>query len=312
MLFDRVYRLLVGKKGQKSGTEITDLRIQFTIEKSAKKNPNKGSIKIYNLKKSTREEMEKPDTRCVLYAGYKEEQGALLIFSGNVTYAWSQFEGPDVITELELGDGAQEIRDTVMSVGYGKNIKSTQVLKEVSSKMQLPLTLPSNAIERVWKYGLSFYGPAHVLLDKITKGTGLEWSVQNGNLQVIEQGMVTTRTGILISKDSGLIKHPERMRSDKHEQSKKKAKKEPEKQADGWKVDCLLMPTINPGDRVKLESRSVTGVFRVQKLTHDGDSHDGDWQTKLTLVDPNKPIADNSDSKGGRGRGFTDDEVDDF
>lgn len=311
MLFDRVYRLLVGKKGQKQGLEITDLRIQFDIEKTAKKNPNKNSIKIWNLQKSTREELEKPDTRCVLYAGYAEQQGPLLIFNGNVTFAWTQFEPPDIITELEIGDGAQEIRDTTISVGYGKGIKSKQVLEDVAKKMEMPLMIPSNVLERVWNNGLSFYGPAHGLLDKVTKGTGLEWSVQNGNVQVIEKGMVTTRTGIVISADSGMIKAPERERHDSNETSKKKSKKEPEKQIDGWKVECLLMPTLNPGDRVKLESRSVNGVFRIQELKHTGDSHDGDWQTELKLVDPKKPIGDKSSTKGGKGKGQVDVEDDD-
>lgn len=316
MLFDRVYRLLVGKKGQKQGLEITELRIQFDIQKTAKKNPNKNSIKIYNLQRSTREELEKPDTRCVLYAGYAEEQGPLLIFNGNVTFAWTQFEPPDVITELEIGDGQKEIRDTTISVGYGKGIKSKQILEDVSKKMDMPLMIPSNVPERVWNNGLSFYGPAHSLLDKVTKGTGLEWSVQNNNLQVIESGMVTTRTGLLISMDSGMIKAPEREREDSTKTGKTKAKKDKAhdhdvtKQIDGWKVDCLLMPTLNPGDRVKLESRSVNGVFRIQELKHSGDSHDGDWQTELKLVDPKKPIADNSETKGGRG--FSDDERDDF
>ena len=78
---DRVYRLLkLERKGSNKGIEITDLRNKLDIEKMAKKNPNKSSIKIYNLAKHTREEMEKPGTRCVLYAGYKDQDGPQLIF----------------------------------------------------------------------------------------------------------------------------------------------------------------------------------------------------------------------------------------
>jgi len=305
MLFDRVYRLLVGTSGQKKGVEINELRIQFEIEKTAKKNPNKSTVKIYNLKKETREEFEKPDTRVLLYAGYKEDKGPLLIFNGNVTFAYSKFEPPDIITELELGDGAKEIRDSNISVGYGKKVKSGQVLNDVSKKMGMPLTMPSNAPERTWNNGLSYYGSSTGLLDKVTKGTGLEWSIQNNNLQVIEKGMVTTRTGILISPDSGLLKFPERERKDKNESSEAKPSKskktsDPSKQIDGWKVTTLLLPTLNPGDRVKLESKTVTGVFRIQELKHSGDSHDGDWQTELKLVETKAPLADNSASKGGK------------
>lgn len=317
VLFDRVYRLLVGKKGESKGLEITELRIQFDIEKTAKKNPNKNSIKIYNLTKTTREELEKPDTRCLLYAGYKDGDGALLLFSGAVTFAWSKYDLPEVVTEFELGDGAPEIRDTTISVGYDKGIKSTQILNDVSKQMGTPLTLPSDAPERVWANGLSYYGSARTLLDKVTKGTGLEWSIQNGNLQVIKSGMVTTRQGIVLSANSGLIGSPERNRkakegtADVKDTSKKKVKVSTLAQHhDGWSTKSLLMPTINPGDRVKLESRSVNGVFRVQEVKHHGDSDaGGDWQTELKLVDPAIPLTDNS-SKGGhssRGGDISDD-----
>lgn len=315
MLFDRVYRLLVGKKGQSQGLEITELRIQFDIEKTAKKNPNKSSIKIYNLKKETRAELEKPDTRCVLYAGYKDDAGPILIFQGAVTFAWSKFELPDVITELELGDGATEIRDTTISVGYGKGVKSTQILNDVAKKMGTPLTLPSNAPERSWANGLSHHGSARALLDKVVQGTGLEWSIQNGNLQVIKSGMVTTRQGIELSADSGLIGSPERERKSKEgtaevtDTSKKKQKvKTATKHHDGWSVKALLLPDLVPGDRIKLKTRDVDGIFRIQELKHRGDSHDGDWQTELKLIDPSEPLTDKPSSGGKASRGNEDQE----
>ena len=367
MLFDRVYRLLIGKKGgDTKGLEITDLRIQFEIEKTAKKNPNSSSIKIYNLTKATRTELEKPNTRCVLYAGYKDQDGPQLIFQGDVTFAWTQFQLPDVITEFELGDGASEIRDTTISVGYDKGIKSKQILADVAKKMDVPLVVPSNLVDRVWEHGLSYFGSARTLLDKVTKGSDSEWSIQNGTLQVIKTGMVTTRQGIVLSANSGLVGFPERERAAKDGKSEKGSSKkaatssasaskpsglnasggtpvvaqtattnptsetpsgsatkvkvdEPAKGVDGWRVKAFLMPMLNPGDRVKLESRSIEGVFRIQELKHTGDNWEGDWQTEMKLVDPAAPIADNSGtrkSSGGqaqRGSGhrmLTEDELD--
>ena len=310
MLFDRVYRLLVGKKGQTSGTEISELRITFDVEKTAKKNPNKSSIKIYNLKRSTREEFEKPDTRCLLYAGYKDGDGALLLFSGSVTFAWTKYDLPDIVTELELGDGAAEIRDTTISVGYDKGIKSTQILNDVSKQMGTPLTLPSDAPVRTWDNGLSYYGSARVLLDKVTKGTGLEWSIQNGNLQVIKSGMVTTQQGIVIAADSGLIGSPERNRNSAdgtttpEDAPKKKKKGTATKKYDGWTVKSLLLPQVNPGDRIKLESRSVNDVFRIQEVKHTGDSDaGGDWQSELKLIDPSLPLTEEASTGGHSSRG---------
>ena len=77
--------------------------------------------------------------------------------------------------------------------------------------------------------------------------------------------------------------------------------RDPAKGVDGWRVKTLLMPMLNPGDRVKLESRTIKGVFRIQELKHTGDNWEGDWQTEMKLVDPAAPISDNSGTKKSSG-----------
>lgn len=97
-------------------------------------------------------------------------------------------------------------------------------------------------------------------------------------------------------QDSGLIGFPERTRE--AARSKKQDtpnKKQDEKFAfdrqarDGWNVKSLLLPMVNPCDKIKLESVTVTNWFRVEKIKHSGDSHSGDWQSELHLVDLNAP-----------------------
>ena len=46
---------------------------------------------------------------------------------------------------------------------------------------------------------------------------------------------------------------------------------------------------VNPCDKIKLESVTVTNWFRVEKIKHSGDSHSSDWQSELHLVDLNAP-----------------------
>jgi hypothetical protein len=302
MLFNRTYRLLIGKKGDPRGVEIHDtLRITFDIEKTTKKNPNKGKISIWNLTKETRAKFEEPNTRVLLYAGYKDEKGPLLIYTGDVTFAYTQIEKPDISTVFELGDGSRSIRDSVISKGYGPGVTSETILKDCSESMGTPLTLPGDAPKKVWEHGFTFYGASHILMDKVTSASGLEWSIQNNNMQVIEKNGVTTRQGVVISSHSGMIGAPERVRKAKVQKAGEKtevvAKNESE---DGWKVNVLLMPELNPGDRVILQSDVVEGVFRIFELKHRGDSHGGDWQTELQLVDPNKPLTSEGSKKGGK------------
>ena len=301
MLFDRVYRLLVGKKGEQKGLEITNLRVTFDIKKTAKKNPNSGKITVNNLKLETRRMFESAGTRVVLYAGYKEDAGALLIFQGNITHCYSSIDRPDTETIFEIGDGAAEIKDSVISVGYAGGVDSKTVIEDVAKSMELPYSLPEDAPNRSWQHGLSYYGSSRRLIDKVTSASELEWSIQNGNMQVIEKRGVTDRQGIVISSTSGMIKSPVKVTQAKVEKAGKKDQVVPSESGSdkGWKVTTLLMPTINPGDRVILKSEVADGIYRVQEISHKGDTHGGDWQSEITLVDPNKPLKDNSGGKKG-------------
>ena len=212
MRFGRVFRLIAGKGGG-TGLEITENRIKFSIARDDTKNPNKGEILVYNLAPSTRAELAKPDTRVLLHAGYDEEGEPPLIYEGDVVYSATTFEGPDVITTLELGDGAVATRDSVVTLGYGPGVASETVIRDVARQMGLTVSMPSDVPKRTWAHGLTLHGAARVALDKVTRGTGLSWSIQSGVLQVVRGGGGTNNQQVVeLSSDSGLIGSPERER----------------------------------------------------------------------------------------------------
>lgn len=274
------------------------LRITFDIAKDASENPNEIKIRIWNLKQETRDSIVEPDNVAVLYAGYGEEDGPLLIAYGTVLYGWTYFDGPNVVTEIDVLDGFAEIRDTVVSLGYGAGAKAHVIITDIARQMGLRLVMANDIADRVWQNGFSFYGAARVALHKIVQGTGLEYSVQNGELQIIPRRGTTKRQGFVLSADSGLIGHPERMRKGAREKARVKDKRTGDnknivsarQQVDGWRVTSLLLPTLNPGDLVKLESRSVNDWFRVESLRHNGDvGGSGDFTTELELVERDSP-----------------------
>ena len=287
----------------RGGVEITGLRIAFDVIKTDTKAPNRSRIEVWNAAPATRAIMEQPDARCVLKAGYAEESGPLELFRGDITYAWTRYDGPDVVTEMELGDGARANRDSVVSLGYGPGVGTRRALKEIADKMGLALSMPDDAPVRTWKHGLSLHGSARTALDKITRGSGLSWSIQSGALQVLATGGVSTRNVVELAVDSGLIGSPERQRKgereavqltgDKAADEKKTAArvKSASEAWDGWLVKSLLLPTIVPGDRVKLTSRTVDALLRVRELRHTGDTEaSGDWITELRLQDVERQL----------------------
>lgn len=292
--FNRTYRLLVGPGGGK-GVEIKPpLRVTFDVEKDTKEEPNYQKVRIWNLSPATRAAVVEPDSVVALYAGYVEEDGALLLASGTVVTGYTYFDGPDVVTEIEFLDGYLAIRDTVVSLGYGAGVKASAICKDIAAQMGLSLMMDAAAPDRVWNNGFSFYGAAATGLHKVVQGTGLEWSIQNGTLQIIPRLGTTKRQAFVLNSGSGLIGHPVRTREGAREKAKVKDKKtgdsktlvSAKQQTDGWKVDSLLLPALNPGDMVKLESRSVTGWFRCESLKHSGDiGGPGDMQSELQLIE---------------------------
>lgn len=292
--FNRTYRLLAGEAGG-SGVEIRPpIHITFEVDKDAKEETNVHRISIWNLKKETRDRIVEPDTFVVLYAGYEEEDGPVLVAAGNVTFGYSYIDGPNWVTELELKDGYANVRDTVVSMGYGPGARASVIIRELARQMGLHLVMSNDAPDRTWQNGFSFYGAAYKALHKVVQGTGLEWSIQNAELQVIPRRGVTPRQAVVLSSDSGLIGYPERTRRGAQEKARVKDKRSGDnkdivsakQQIDGWRVESLLLPQLNPGDLVKLESRTVEGWFRIEELRHTGDyGGNGGWNTELQLVD---------------------------
>ncbi|MCH1996618.1 hypothetical protein L7Q78_27840 [Achromobacter xylosoxidans] len=292
-----MYRLLVGKPNQK-GLEIRQpMRVTFEVSKDAQEEPNDHKIRIYNLAADTRRALEEPGLRCVLYAGYAEEGGPLLMASGSVVYAYTWYELPDVVTELAVKDGYTEVRDTAVSIGLGPGAQASAIIRDVARQMGLPLVMADDVPDRRWQQGFSFYGAARTALHKVTQGTGLEWSIQNQQLQVVRRRGTTRRKAVVLAADTGLIGYPERTREAAREKARVRDSQTNDdvrlvsarQQLDGWRVTSLLLPTINPGDLVKLESRTVQAFQRVEAVRHYGDSAGGDWQSELQLVDPHLP-----------------------
>lgn len=299
--FNRVYRLLVGRAGQ-TGVEVTaPIRITFDVEKNTEEEPNIFKVRVYNLRPERRREFEARDMAVRLYAGYGEEDGPLLLAAGSVVDAYTYFDGPDVVTELQVADGYIEIRDTAVSLGYSEGVTSQTILSDVARQMGLPLLLGEDVPVRSWAAGFSFYGPARSALHKVTAGSGAEWSIQNQQLQVIAKRGVTKRQAFVLAADSGLIGYPERTTENAREKAKvtdKTSGKDArlvsaQQQRHGWRVTSLLLPTVNPGDLVIVESKTApaSGTWRVESIAHNGDSEGGDWTSELQLVDRNAPPA---------------------
>lgn len=287
----QVYRIVFPKLNI---TFENNLHIGFQIDKDTTKESNKAKLEIYNLSDATRKKIEVPDTEVEIYAGYEKAGGAILAFKGSVTYGFTRDAGTDCITTLDLADGTKAMRDSYCSLSYAPGTSAKTIIQRCANEMGVPVVYGDDVGElESYQNGYSYIGQADGALTEICNALGLSWSIQNNILNIILAGGTSTNRGLVFSPQSGLVGVPERIiqaeyksnKSNPKKTQKQKTKKEKPRKKAGWKIQTLLVPSVNPGDMVKVESKWITGWFRVEKVSHRGDYNGTNWGSAMELIE---------------------------
>ena len=267
---------LFGRKVQvQIDTLVVDgLRVAFKIEKSLSPDPNKVEVSIYNLSEDSRKRLQKKDATIIVQAGY--EENIAQIFRGTLRTVSHVMNGGDRVTKITAGDGEKELR----SVRINESMASGATIEAVAKKLIDALGLKTgNALTELskggFRSGLTDFANGKVLhglasreLEKLLKSAGLSYSVQDGALQLLRPGDALQTEAVLLNAGTGLIGSPEYGETGKDKKIT-------------LKVRSLLQPTLFPGRRVKIESATVNAVLRVDKVTHNGDTHAQAWYSEL-------------------------------
>jgi len=261
------------------------LRIAFMVEKNTKADSNTAKVDVYNLSEYTRSLLREFDDTLTISAGYSEGYGNKLMFKGQLTKINHKKNLPDIISTLTCGDGVKKTRETRASVSYEEGSKSSDIIRDLANKLQLPIKEIPDDIKETYLQGFSHSGSVKEALNKVIDKAGLEWSVQNEEIQIIKKRNVTKTQEIIISQLEGLIEQPEKL----HDLEANLAGAQPKP---GYRIKMLLNPDIEPGIKVFLESPNVQleqPEFRVEKVTHTGDNWAGDFITEFTIVEITPP-----------------------
>lgn len=277
-LFDRIARVRVGQSGG-DGIEIRDLRIAFAVSKTRTEASNTATIRIYGLKADTRARIRDIGEVVSLDAGYVRDRGLVQVFTGSLTRKWSSFEAPEVITHIEAGDGIKERREVRVSLSFPAGTPARAVLDTIAARLGLRAVRPISALPREsYAHGFAFVGRARDALDRVVDRLGAEWSIQNGELQVLVRGQPGQVTALELSEGSGMVGSPEPVEAVGGDL-------EGSAERPGFRVRSLLQPTVEPGQRIAIRAREMAGVYRVDSVEHFGDTHGGDWQTEMIVGD---------------------------
>jgi hypothetical protein len=280
-LFDRRVKLTVGQEPptgnfiqlMPTASVITGLRVVFEIEKSLKPEPQKAVVAVYNLSDESRGKFVGKGLRVVLEAGYPDSLA--VIYAGHTRDALSARENVDWVTKFECGTNERELAFARVSESFKPGASVFGLVKkcvQAVAKDGGNLNSLEHVITDTFSSGYSAHGNAAQELTNLLEPRGYSWSVQDGRMQILRADEATADEPVLLSPDTGLVGSPEL--------GAPIIKGGPSV----LKVKSLLQAKLAPGKRFLLNSHSRSGVFRILKLAHKGDTHGGDWYTEMEAV----------------------------
>ena len=259
--FIRDYTAIVGN------TEIRDLRCAFVVEKKLSGGTNKLGLRIWGLTPEHRKTFaDSPNTPIQLSAGYRDAIG--LIFLGRVRNAQNKYENPGWVTEFGSGDGEQEVRTARVAVTLAKGAGNDVAIRQIARALGVRLGNLEDAVSalvnrKVFPLGTVIYGSAAREMTAACQAAGLEWSIQDGALQLIPRGRALVGRAVKLDASTDLIGSAEI-------------------DAKGVvKVRCQLQPDVNPGRVVVIDSAGFSGQIRAERVIHSGDTHGQEWLTEI-------------------------------
>jgi len=256
--------------------DISGLKIVFSVKKTLSTFSNSARVNIYNLSRRSFEQIAVEDD-LILNAGYIDGAGEKLLFKGDIQKISVEHLGPDIITKLQCDDGGLKLREIRGNLSYGTGVLALQIIGEILSAFSFPSRQHATFTDAKYLHGFSHVGSAKEALSKLTEKIGVEWSIQNGEAQLLLKGGVNLTPPIPVSALNGMIGSPDLFDDIQGELSLNK-------RSSGWRVRSLVNPEIEPGGRLNITSNNVNGLFRIEEVDHFGDTFGADWQTIATVT----------------------------
>lgn len=272
-LFDRKCILTVGEAGARGVQFDERLHVTFRVVKSLGAEINRAEFEVYGLSPESRNRCLQKDLVVQFEAGYVSNYELLTI--ADITRAVVSYEPPDIITKIEAGDGARALRDRKVNLSFSAGASVQRVFDAVAGELGLGERATGVPVQGEYQEGVSFSTTAREALNKVARRAGVVWSIQDGDLYIAKRDLPVDGRGVLLSPGTGLIGSPEPLEDPEPDLETKGGA--------GYRVRSLLQPKIRPGERVIIEARDVSGVFRVDVVEHVGDTRGNEWHTEAEV-----------------------------
>ena len=267
--------------GTATGIRINLLRFKFKVINSIKSYPSALTLEIYNLNRSEQTRFEKEFTRIFVFAGYVYSPTAQpkMIFSGNIKNVVFRKDSTEVITTIYAGDYEEQYKNTVFSRTFQGKTPIRSVISSVASSFpgvvigRLDgLDSSSSAIR-----GFTESGKTSTILDKYAKSNNFEWWLRNGVFNTTAKKTATSETVIVVKSETGLLDAPEVTESGVNVKTLLNADYFPRRRV---KIDTSQSRiNIQEATIVRIPRTKGNGVFRIEQVTHTGDTRGDQWNS---------------------------------
>jgi len=241
----------------------------FSATRTLKPTPNTCELRVYNLGQGLRRELAtkaKDELFVSIAAGFGNR--LCQIFRGDLRDGFSVREDTGWVTTISSGDGEQARRNARIRRAFPRGTKVDVVLRALTESLGIGMGNSTRALlgPRKLVHGSSEFvsgtvthGSAATQLTELLSSVGMEWSIQDGELQVLDKGHALEGEAIVLTPETGLVGSPE----PGHKGT--------------VKATVLLMPGLQPGAKVLIDTSEVHGLFRIERIDYAGDTTQDDW-----------------------------------
>jgi hypothetical protein len=263
--------------------------VDFIVEKSLKPtDPNTCEIKIYNLAPASRQAISGQHAVTVrLEAGY--QGGVTQLYFAEARAGWTALQTIDYITHIESTDtiarpsGVRRTKKPIAGSAtgnivrsYGAKVPIRTAFEAVSQAMGIGVGNLEAGLAQLGRplpavYGGALMGNAAKRMTDLCRSAGLEWSIQDGNLQILDiGGYLSTEKAIELAvspgRNTGLVGSPS------------------VDSQGAVSATALIIPGLVPGVLVDFDTLFVSGGYRVEKVRYQGSTRERDWYAHFDCV----------------------------
>lgn len=248
-----------------------DLDVEFEIPFDDDTEADEAEIIVYNISDLTIQNIKK-DAQISVTAGYGSDTG--VIFSGVISKVKTYYSGEDRVTEIYAIDQASLQERELKSISYAKGTTASKILRDLVSQVGLPVAVFSPKRDHTYKDKSTVDGGLMENIRKYAKVCGVSAYICKGQIYVRH---ILDGDGLdfTLSSDTGLLSLSEFEEEQTAEDFKDTVT--------GYEMTMLLQHRITTASLIHVQSRNVTGTYRVREGSH---TYDGtDFLTKVKAIE---------------------------